>query len=278
MVVTCLFCNSSFVRKLNKINEGKKFGWKTYCSLKCLGLSRQKGKLYSCSRLGCTNIFIRSHNFKKSKKVYCSHRCFAVTSNKESPRKIKILRACFCCGKPIETNKKYCCVYCKNKSTIISTEEIMKSIKEFTFKNKRIPFKKEFSHSKAARLRFGSWNNAIVAAGFTPNPVRFSKKHIALDGHKCDSLAEKIIDDYLFRRKIKHKRNYPYPGKKGFTVDFKVGDKWIEFFGLSGQLERYDHLMKMKLELVKKYDLTLVSIYPKDMFPIGKLEEVLSFI
>ena len=45
-----------------------------------------------------------------------------------------------------------------------------------------------------ARYVFGTWNNAISAAGYKPNPVMFARHHIASDGHRCDSLAEKIIE------------------------------------------------------------------------------------
>jgi hypothetical protein len=137
-------------------------------------------------------------------------------------------------------------------------------------KNDRIPYKYEIPHYHAFRSRFGTWNKAIVAAGFKPNPVMFAKKYIAKDGDKCDSLVEKIIDDYLSRRKIKHMRSFPYPGNEGFTVDFKVGDYWIEFFGLSGGLKRYDELKVRKLRLAKRHKLNIISIYPKDIFPLSK--------
>lgn len=106
----------------------------------------------------------------------------------------------------------------------------------------------------------------------------FAKKYIAKDGHTCDSLAEKIIDDWLARRGIAHKRSYPYPGNFGFSVDFKVGEYWIEFFGLYGQLRRYDELMKQKLKLINEYRLNLIAIYPKDLFPKSKLENKLNLL
>jgi len=152
--------------------------------------------------------------------------------------------------------------------------DIVSEIKDFVKKNERIPFKQEYAHSHAARLRFGTWNKAIEASGFKSNPVMFAKKHVAKDGDKCDSLAEKIIDDYLSDRKIKHIRNSPYPGNDGFTVDFKIGYYWVEFFGLSGQLKEYDRLKKRKLKLVKELGINLVKIYPNDL---NKLSEKLTF-
>jgi len=141
-------------------------------------------------------------------------------------------------------------------------------ISKFFDKHGRIPVKREmYGCYKVSRKYFGTWNKAIKVAGFDPNPVMFAKKYIAKDGDRCDSLAEKIIDDWLYARKIKHMRNFPYPGKERFTVDFKVGDNWIEFFGLSGELKRYDELKERKLKLAKKNKLNLIEIYPKDIFP-----------
>lgn len=112
---------------------------------------------------------------------------------------------------------------------------------------------------------------------FSPNPVLFAKKFVANDGHWCDSLAEKIIDDWLFSRKIEHKVNFPYPNAR-FTVDFKVKDVYIEFFGLKGQLKSYDRLMKQKMQIIKRHHIKLLSIYPKDLFPNCRLKTVLKSI
>lgn len=157
-------------------------------------------------------------------------------------------------------------------------EIVIEIITEFYKKHERIPVKKElYGCYRVARKYFGTWNKAIEAAGYKPNPVMFSNKYIAKDGDKCDSLAEKIIDDYLSRRNIKHIRNFPYPGNDGFKVDFKVEDNWIEFFGLSGQLKSYDQIERRKLKLTKKLGINLIKIYPEDLFPIGKLDKKLVF-
>lgn len=100
----------------------------------------------------------------------------------------------------------------------------------------------------------------------------FANKHIAIDGHKCDSLAEKIIDDWLYARKIKHQRSVPYPGNEKFTCDFVIGNKWIEFFGLHGEHKRYDLLRRIKLKMVKKYEIDLIEVFPNDVFPKKRLE------
>lgn len=173
-------------------------------------------------------------------------------------------------------------IFCSPKCHFVSqrypSEVIIDKIKDFYNINQRIPLKSEFNHTSAAKKRFGTWNNAIIASGFEPNPIRFAKKYLANDGHKCDSLSEKIIDDWLSRRKIKHERSVLYITGKQFTADFVVGKYWIEFFGLAGELKRYDYLKMEKIKLARKLNLDLIGIYPKDLFPKGNLNEKLSML
>lgn len=274
--IQCSCCKKIVNRDTGRINEGKKFGWKTYCSLKCLGLSRRKRKVFICSREGCKNTFFRTtSDLKKSRQFYCSLRCAAIANNKKYPKHFGVRKKCLCCGEIFVGNKKFCSVKCKFKGQIKSKKEILGLIQTFYKQNGRIPLKREITFCHAARGGFGNWNNAIKAAGFDPNLVMFANKHMAKDGHECDSFTEKIIDDWMFERSIKHKRDVPYPGNKGFTCDFVVGNKWIEFFGLSGQLRKYDELKRKKLNLVKKYGIYLIKIFPNDIFPKNKLGLIL---
>lgn len=222
-----------------------------------------------CENSLCGKVFQRKTS-GISKHNYCSCSCSVTVNNKTHPRNPGVLKICAYCNKNFKSRKKYCSRKCKDLGESISAKDLISQMKDFVRKNGRIPFKQEYVHSHAARLRFGSWNRAIEAAGFVSNPVMFARKYIAKDGDKCDSLAEKIIDDYLSKRSIKHIRNFPYPGNEGFTVDFKVEDFWIEFFGLSGELRRYDELKERKLKLTKRYKLKSIEIYPKDIFPLIK--------
>ena len=85
----------------------------------------------------------------------------------------------------------------------IYRERVIKAIQVFEKKNNRVPFKIEMQKFyRPARIAFGTWNKAVQAAGLKPNQLKFTHKYIANDKHICDSLAEKIIDDWLFARKI----------------------------------------------------------------------------
>lgn len=276
----CSYCGKDVFRDSRRVNESIKNGWKVYCSNKCLGLSRRKRLEFVCSNPKCSKKFFRNpSDSTESKNYFCSLRCSATVNNKKYPRNHgKIIKICAHCGKEFFGKEKFCSRRCKDLSMIITKDEIINFIQRFFKSNGRIPYKYEYNHVHAARFRFGTWNNAVKAAGFIPNPVMFAKKYIAKDGDRCDSLAEKIIDDYLFARKIKHIRNFPYPGNKKFTVDFKVGNYWVEFFGLKGELKRYDELMKQKLKLAMEHKLNLIKISPNDLFIKDGIERKLGIL
>jgi hypothetical protein len=163
----------------------------------------------------------------------------------------------------------------KNYKSKYTKEYIVTAIQTFVNVNNRLPVKKEMMRLYSrARERFGTWNKAIQAAGYNPNPVMFANKQVANDGHICDSMAEKIIDDWFYARNIPHQIDIKYPGGK-FSADFVVEGIVIEFFGLRGELSRYDQLMKEKLRVLEDNDVKFIAIYPKDLFPNLKLNKVL---
>lgn len=230
-------------------------------------------------------------SIEPSGNTYCSSSCFAKYSNKHRDTRLSIVRRQKISQKPICANtrcvrrigidnKTYCSPECRFESVNrLSKESVLREIKEFFAKRGRIPIKYEIpTLSSRGRRVFGTWNNAIKAAGFVPNQVVFSKKFTANDGHKCDSLSEKIVDDWLFARSIKHETQVKYPWNNHMTADFKIGDFWVELFGLSGQLKKYDILMQEKLKLIKKHNLKLISLYLTDIFPVNKLEEKLGVL
>lgn len=154
-------------------------------------------------------------------------------------------------------------------------EILLEKIVGFYRRHGRIPLKREFNMHREYKLRFGSWNNAIKLAGFNPNPVLFSYKFKARDGHFCDSFTEKIIDDWLSVRRIFHQRNVRYGGTK-MTADFFIPPRTVmEFFGLAGVQKSYDEIIERKKELCRKLKLHLVSVYPEDIFPHNSLSRLL---
>lgn len=267
-------------RSQRRINESLNMGWKSFCSRSCSKNFHTKQVELICSRPGCNNVFKRVPNqIGKVKACYCTSSCAAKVNNLMKQKKIRYC-ANQLCKKEFTGYNKYCSLDCiPVRKTKYSRSKVLSQIKSFVIEVGRIPTKRELNKLyRVARNLFGTWNKAVELAGFSPNPVMFAKKYIAKDGHKCDSLAEKIIDDWLSSNKKKHERSVQYPVDQKLKVDFRIGKYWIEFFGLSGQHKRYDQLKRKKIDLAKKFDLKLVRIYPNDLFPKGRLSEKFGFL
>lgn len=220
-----------------------------------------------------------NREFQKSVFHFCNHSCAATYFNaqrqKPAPKKCLFPG----CGNFVrEGRSKYCSRKCADASrrgiTKYSPEVVIGKIKEFFNQNKRLPTKRDLSFLyRLARRFYGTWNGAVKAAGFDPNPILFANHFVANDGHRCDSLSEKIVDDWLFARKIPHEVKVKYPWNNGMSADFRIGKFWVELFGLKGQLDSYDHLMTIKLKMIEKFHLKLISVYLDDLFPKNRLEE-----
>jgi len=127
---------------------------------------------------------------------------------------------------------------------------------------------------------YGTWFEGLVQLGILPNNVLPTERGImcvASDNHICLSLAEMKIDDWLHSHNISHEKEpfYPYHPilnisglKKG---DWKVGNTYIEYFGLAGD-EEYDERSESKLLLAEALNIRVISIFPKDL---KKLDEIL---
>ncbi|MBI2325951.1 hypothetical protein HYU91_01035 [Candidatus Collierbacteria bacterium] len=288
--VICKFCGKGFARSRGNYNEAIKMGWHQFCSVKCQRSSKQRTVNGACKTCGFKIARQRSR-MEPSGNNFCSHTCSAKYTNQHRLTRLVIARRNRKNAKPICANpncdkqigidnKQFCSPTCRYEACKIKDQKyVIKKIGDFVKKHGRIPIKHELpALYSRARCAFGTWNGAIDAAGFEPNPVRFSKHFIANDGHHCDSLSEKIIDDWLFARKIYHEVKVKYPWNNGMSADFKVGKYWIELFGLTGQLKSYDRLMKIKLEKIDEYKLSLISIYLGDLFPSNRLGEKLGVL
>lgn len=95
---------------------------------------------------------------------------------------------------------------------------------------------------------------------------------MALDGHRCDSISEALVDNWLTRQSIPHDRNVPYP-QTGHKADWGIGKRFfVEYFGLASDSPRYDRSILAKRRLCKANNIRLIEIYPKDLYPIMNLD------
>lgn len=281
MKVVCSYCGKTYTKALNKVNESQKFGWRLYCSLSCQRKSKSRKQHFRCSNPQCSKPVPRSlSEIPPSRLVFCSSSCAAILNNKtRNLHKPKNYCLNSKCQKEIPRRNKYCSSNCQWEVSHITDEEykklIINKIKDFYYLKKRIPFKNEmWGIYKSARRLFGSWNEAIRACGYHPNPVKFACKYIAEDGHKCDSMAEKTIDDWLFTQHIEHEVKIPYHFH-GMSADFKIKDTFIEFFGLRGQIKSYDRLIRIKEKLWETRHLKIIKIFPENLYPKNQLRKIL---
>jgi hypothetical protein len=113
---------------------------------------------------------------------------------------------------------------------------------------------------------FGTWLQALVAAGILEDGTRRLMRGtqcLARDGHLCFSLGEKTVDDLLTEMGLSHEKEPHYP-ESTLRADFLVGETYVEFLGLKGDLD-YDEKTAAKTRLCKAADLRLLFIEPKDL-------------
>jgi len=280
--VKCAFCGKEFFRSKRQFNEAKKFGWKQYCSLECLSKSKIKKQVVVCEN--CGKSFLRQPS-GLSPHNYCSHSCAAKVNNKKYPKRQAKLRICIECGKKFKKstkNIKYCSLFCRRKAEQRTPDELIKIIKETAKKLKRVPARREIKKiNDSCRRIFGSWNNAILAAGLQPNRSANQRmyKRIdtkAIDGHLCDSISEALIDNWFYKNKILHERDVHYPKthhKADWAVFIKNKRIFVEYFGLANDSFRYDRTIKEKKKLCYKNKIPLIAIYPQDIYPKEFLED-----
>jgi len=124
---------------------------------------------------------------------------------------------------------------------------------------------------------FGSWLQALILANVLENGTQRTSRGIrciANDGHVCNSLAEKMIDDWLSVHAINHEKEptYPYHAQLNTSrmrADWKVQDIMIEYAGMMNE-PSYAAKIKAKQDLAKEFHIAIVILEPKDILDLEK--------
>jgi|SRR3989344_405432 len=284
--VGCNFCGKSFFQSRRHFNENSKLGHNFYCSKSCLYKKQDLSKELKCGNPNCEKRFFRSPH-EISPVNYCSSSCAAIVNNQKYPKWPK--RYCVECGQEFKNrDSKYCSSKCgyaqrKKRDSRYTEREIISLIQNYHHNTKRVPARREVTEiAGCATHMFGSWNNAIKAAGLEPNRSHDSRMYQrsatkAEDGHECDSISEALIDNWLTKMGILHTRDFSYPNtnhKADWAI--KDGKIFVEYFGLSKDSPRYDRTIRKKKAICRKHGIKLIEIYPKDIYPKNKLEDNLS--
>ncbi|MBU1137106.1 hypothetical protein KKD72_01920 [Patescibacteria group bacterium] len=283
--ILCSVCKKPIYRRAGWIKENLKLGLNSYCSKECKSIGRTQRRLIICENCGKEFARIPSafspHN-------YCSRHCAAKANNKKYPRKGNPkFKICIVCGQEYRKstgNIKYCSRKCRKKAENYTPQELIGIIKSIAQDLGRTPARRELREiGDSCRRIFGSWNNAVIAAGFKPNRSHSQRMYKrtntkARDGHLCDSVSEALIDNWFTQNNIFHEINVSYPEThhKADWAIFVNGQKvFVEYFGLAQDSPRYDRAIKRKQEISQKYDLILVEIYPSDIYPCEDINKKL---
>lgn len=277
----CYFCRKSLYRTRGHFNENLKLGHNFFCSKTCEGKFRSKKILLVCGRLHCPKKFYRTPK-NISPHNYCSTSCAAIVNNSKYPKwPEKKCQNRLCSKMHRRIGSSYCSIKCGKIGRFKYTKpDIVDILNDFYKRTKRIPAKRELKGiSDKCINMFGSWNNAIRATGLEPNRSHDNRmykrsKTKADDGHRCDSISEALIDNWLTKNNIMHERDFLYPDTN-HKADWVIANCkiFIEYFGLANDSPRYYREIIRKRGLCKEHRIRLIEIYPTDLYPRLSLEK-----
>lgn len=148
-----------------------------------------------------------------------------------------------------------------NSVSEYTDEELENAVRSFVDKYKHTPSTRDFNKTGTPSFwcyqnKFGSWNNAMIHYGYSPNDI--NNKSILDDGEVCASGYENTISNWLKDNNVSYVRDVPYidfidnyNGK--MNCDYKIflpnGDEW--YVEMAGFLIQYDY--KKLNDVEKKY-------------------------
>ena len=302
--VVCTQCSKKYKKTLHRHKEATKYGYKPFCGKSCSNKYFSKIKNTICKQCG-KKIIKKNSQYKKTTNHFCNTSCSAKFNNanrvlsEDAKQNIRngvikyhkelngivktTVKHCLCCGKIFKSYKSKCCsrqcgqIYKFGILPYTKDEVVNKIIEIFTDTNRTPQIRDcERRLTFAAVKFFGTWNKAMKDCGLIPNKSKYQKTRLkCLDGHMADSISERIIDDWLFNNEIEHDRFKKYPNSN-MNCDFYLikNDLWVEYFGLHGSgMEEYENSIEVKHNIAKKYNLTLLSITPMNLYKNNKFED-----
>lgn len=258
--VQCARCQKCFTRVAKDVNKARKKNRLQFCSKSCAAAHNNLGRIPSASHRTHTSASLKARDDKK-------RALHALPSaNKTCPT----------CGTLFRRRSSTCSRTCA-RIPALTREDLLRGIQDLAEVAGGAPTNKmDASLTHAARRIFGSWNKAVSAAGLHPNVQWMRRKVIRCsDGHRADSLSERVVDDWFHERAVSHERHRRYPEGQ-FTCDFYLPtyDLWVEYFGMAGSHPSYDATIQKKRDIAARHGMTLVEVLPRDLFPTCNLSRV----
>ncbi len=243
-------------------------------------MHRMKRTTLWCDNPDCRREFVKISS-DVSACNYCSRSCAVSVNNKKFPKRGTGPRMCARagCKNIVGSWLKYCSSACRRGvRQKFTKEKLVGLICAMAYRLGRTPARREASDiAFACVYYFGSWNAAITAAGLIPNRSHSQRMYHrtmtkAKDGHRCDSISEAIVDNWLTDPAIAHEKDARYPTTH-HRADWRVGGLFIEYFGLVNDSPRYMKALEEKREMCKEFGIPLIELYPDDLYPTSLLAE-----
>ena len=156
-------------------------------------------------------------------------------------------------------------------------ELILQQLKDVSIEIGRTPLYSELCSlglpsSKTFERLFGSYRTACLDAGLEINCDVYgnAKIYVASDNTICLSYAELIITEYLIKHNLLYQKELYYKDFiddkrcKTKRFDWKVGDYFIEYFGMMN-VKDYKLSAEDKIRICQENNIKLIELYPKDL-------------
>ncbi|MGE3499088.1 MAG: hypothetical protein AB7N53_14465 [Candidatus Binatia bacterium] len=160
------------------------------------------------------------------------------------------------------------------RDSIVGWQDFAYNVPNAEAMRELLRFTAELPSPRSLRSRYGSVFAALVAANVFQGGARRMTRGtmlLANDGHRCTSLVEAEIDNWLTANGIAHTREPTYPGHK-LRADWQLHRPeasdtvvYVEYFGLAGDPE-YDAKTEQKTRLAMDAGIHLIAIQPGEDF------------
>lgn len=172
-------------------------------------------------------------------------------------------------------------------------ESLLESLQQGILEAGRVPMLCEFPQygipcEVTYRRYFGSVTKAVELLGYDRPHYEFliTSGEVLYDDQKnpCYSITEQRISNFLIAKGYPIEKEYLYsnviknePRCKTKRFDWKIGDYYIEYFGLMGY-HGYEESVQVKLELCKNYNIKLLPLFPDDMKSDAWQQKIINFL
>lgn len=117
------------------------------------------------------------------------------------------------------------------------------------------------------------WTHILIDTGLAADGIRLSRGTAlkAVDGHRCSSMLEKAVDDFLHENGIGHTREPLYPFDEQSNPNTRLRADWllsdgtfVEMWGMPNVPE-YAEKMRKKIAIAARHQMRFLGITPSDI-------------